>query len=322
MGSQGAGRAQWCSAIRAAQGEDVWASAPVTISTWLLLEHPGPWPSRGLPDDLDDATVRLLEDAEERGVRVQLIRRLRERRRPARAVILAGRGGERGWAERREVASLAELSTLDLDALCAGSPPGFGRRVDPASPVVLVCTHGRRDVCCARLGRPVAVELDAALPGQVWETTHVGGDRFAANVVTLPGGQYHGGLTVGDAARMAEAIRDGEVVLDRWRGESGVPSAEQAAVYFVQRHLGDPRLGAARALGVSADETGMRLDVAVTAGPAGEFTVALRTVVRDERKTSCADGGTIGAPAGFELVALVAGADAQQPGAVGFSAQV
>ncbi|GAT75043.1 sucraseferredoxin family protein [Microbacterium sp. HM58-2] len=166
MGSQVAGRAEWCAAIRVARGEDIWASAPVTISTWLLLEHPGPWPSHGLPDDLDDATVLVLKAAEERGVRVQLIRRVRDRRRPVREVILAGRGGERGWAERREIASLAELSTLDLDALGAGTAPGFGDGVDPGTPVVLVCTHGRRDVCCARLGRPVAVELDAALPGR------------------------------------------------------------------------------------------------------------------------------------------------------------
>lgn len=313
MGSRVTDRAEWCAAVRAARGEEIRASAPVTISTWLLVEHPGPWPSRDLPGDIGPVALGVLAAAEDRGVRVQLIRRVRDRRRSSREIVVAGRGGERGWAERREIGSLDELSALDLDALGAGTPPGFGEPVDAAEPVVLVCTHGRRDVCCARLGRPVAVELDRMLPGQVWETTHIGGDRFAANVVTLPGGHYHGGLTASDAGRMADAIRAGEVVLDRWRGECGVDAAEQAAVHVVQQHLRDARVGAARALpGAALEGTqfegtqfeGTQLVVRVTAGAAGDFTVALRPVVGEERKTSCADGGTIGAPAGYELVSL------------------
>lgn len=301
-------RAQWCASIRSAMNEAVQATAPVTISTWMLLEHAGPWPVRGFPDDLDEATRRVLESAEARGVRVQLIRRVRERRRTLRTVVVAGRGGERGWAERREMADVAELAALDLDALAAGSPPGFGEAVDAAEPVVLVCTHGRRDVCCARLGRPVAVRLDAALPGQVWETTHIGGDRFAANVVTLPDGNYHGGLTSDDAPRMAAAVRAGELVLDRWRGECGMHAEEQAAAYFVRAELDEPRVGAVRAVPLATDALTSparpEADVRVVAGGLGESVVRVRRVALDPRRTSCAEGGTIGAPAAYELVSL------------------
>lgn len=310
-----AGREEWCASVRAARDEAIRATAPELISTWLLVEHPGPWPTRGFPADLDEATARVLHAAEERGVRVQFIRRVRERRREPRQIIVAGRGDGRGdgrgWAERRVIAHGTELAALDLDALAAGRPPGFGVLVDAQTPVVLVCTHGRRDVCCARLGRPVAVGLDEILPEQVWETTHVGGDRFAANVVTLPGGHYHGGLTAPDVPRMAAALRSGELVLDLWRGECGTPAEQQAAAYFVRRMLDRSRIGGVRAVLPAADAHSAPVEAAarepevrITADGTGEFVVRVRRMVLDARRTSCAEGGTTGTPAGYDLVSL------------------
>ncbi|MCD1268029.1 sucrase ferredoxin [Microbacterium sp. MEC084] len=295
----------WCAAIRAEQQEPIFASAPEVISTWLLVEHPGPWPSRGFPGDLSNLARGVLEAAEERGVRVQFIRRVRDRRRAGRTIVVAGRGGARGWAETRDAADLDELAELDLATLADGVAPGFGAAVDPSEPVVLVCTHGRRDVCCARLGRPVAVALSAAMPGRVWETTHVGGDRFAANVVTLPGGQYHGGLTAADVERVAAAITAGELDLERWRGECGVPAAQQAAAYFLRRELAEARIDAVRVLG-AADAPGEERVVRIAVDGRPEHLVRVRRVGNAPRRTSCAHGGTIGAPASYELVSLSA----------------
>ena len=53
-------------------------------------------------------------------------------------------------------------------------------------PVVVVCTHGRRDVCCAERGRPLAAATALEHPGAVWESTHVGGDRFAGEPDRVP----------------------------------------------------------------------------------------------------------------------------------------
>lgn len=161
----------------------------------------------------------MLEAAGAVGVRQQLIRRVRDRRRSTVLVMVAScRPGDR-WLERRSVTNLAELTELDLAALAVGVRPGFGEL--SSEPAVLVCTHGRRDVCCARLGRPMAVLLDQQLPGQVWETTHVGGDRFAPNVVSLPDGSYHGGLGLADVPALAEALADSRVMLPFLRGRAG-----------------------------------------------------------------------------------------------------
>ena len=85
-----------------------------------------------------------------------------------------------------------------------GARPAGGRRASPAqrrSRCCCVCTHGRHDACCAERGRPVAAALAAAHPEQTWEVSHIGGDRFAANVLVLPDGLYYGRVSAADAPR-------------------------------------------------------------------------------------------------------------------------
>ena len=83
----------------------------------------------------------------------------------------------------------------------------------------------------ARLGVPLAQALAARHPGQVWETTHVGGHRFAANLVLLPHGVYYGPVTLGLAAAAIDAYQRGSVVVNRYRGRAGQARADQEAEY-------------------------------------------------------------------------------------------
>jgi hypothetical protein len=79
-------------------------------------------------------------------------------------------------------------------------PSGFARYGEDTSHVrdVLVCTHGSHDVCCGRFGHPLYEELRqeyaAASAGKlrVWRTSHIGGHRFAPNLIDLPEGRYWG----------------------------------------------------------------------------------------------------------------------------------
>ena len=82
------------------------------------------------------------------------------------------------------------------DLLDAGPRPGH-RPVgsdEDAEPMVLVCTHGTRDACCAVRGRPIVATLARALPDEVWECTHLGGHRFAGTLLSLPDGACFGRL--------------------------------------------------------------------------------------------------------------------------------
>ncbi|MFG2089717.1 sucrase ferredoxin [Spirillospora sp. NPDC048824] len=216
------------------------ASATAKARAWLLVEHPGPWPER-VEDLATPAPVgEAVRAARKAGVRPQLIRRPgRRRRTPPLQVYAAFSRGAEVWIEGRELADPAELEALDLDALAAGRSPGLGEPV--AEPLLLVCTHGRHNVCCARAGGPLARTLTARFDRLVWETTHVGGDRFAANLVCLPHGLYYGDLGETQAVTAADAYLRGEVVLDRLRGRAGTPEPAQAAEHFVRAHTG--RLG-------------------------------------------------------------------------------
>ncbi|MFB4314598.1 sucrase ferredoxin [Actinomadura sp. 21ATH] len=219
------------------------ASATVKAHSWLLIEHPGPWPER--VEHLADSaacpapiaeTVRAALAA---GVRPQLIRRAGRRRRVPPVQVYAGfsgggPGADRVWLEGRELDDPAALADLDLTALAAGERPGFGDPVD--GPVLLVCTHGRRNACCARTGAPLARYLSARFDPFVWETTHVGGDRYAANLVCLPHALYYGDLGPKEATAAIEAYLNGQVTTHRLRGRAGRPEPVQAAEHFVREH--------------------------------------------------------------------------------------
>lgn len=277
------------------------ATAPERAASWLLVEHPGPWPSNELPADLPAAAVAVLDAATEAGVRPQLVRRVADRRPEVYAVIVASCRADRRWTERRTLTDLRALADLDVDALAAGEPPRFGTRTN--DPVVLVCTHGRRDVCCARLGRPLAVLLDAQLPGLVWETTHVGGDRFAPNVVALPDGSYHGGISVAEVPALAEALVSSRVLPSRLRGRAGMPAAAQAADVFLREHLGETSLQSVRVV-ASTPAPGGQTCVEVLVGAARWCVHVVARPGSRERLTSCAGDGTISTPSAFELVTL------------------
>jgi (2Fe-2S) ferredoxin len=104
--------------------------------------------------------------------------------------------------------------------------------------LLLVCTHGKKDVCCAVRGRPVAAALAARWPEQTWECSHTGGDRFAANLLLLPDGAAYGGLDVEAADEVVRAHREGRPVTAYLRGVVGRPRPVQAAVVAAHDQLG------------------------------------------------------------------------------------
>ena len=207
------------------------ASAPEASRAWLLIEHPGPWPHEAAGAAQPAPLAALVESAEEFGLRVQMIRRPGRRRvGDVRAVFLGWTAGREPFLRRAEVsASAPELAERDLKELAAGIVPSFGAFW--RDPVFLVCTHGKRSACCARFGAPLAQALAARHPGQVWETTHVGGHRFAANLVILPHGLYYGPVGLAAAAAAIDAYQRGTVAVERYRGRAGQPRADQEAEY-------------------------------------------------------------------------------------------
>ena len=224
-----------CAARAAAAGEPL-AGTASRFRHWLMIEQPGPWGhdalvEAGLPTEVG---AQLKERGDDLGIRVLLIRR-RDRPNPAsRVCFVAFTGRQEQRLATFEVHDPRELLSLALDSLVERRWSGFGRRIP--GPLFLMCTHGKRDPCCSRYGGPPARAL-ADRP-DVWESTHVGGDRFAGNLVCFPHGLYFGRVDALSAARVADAYARGTVVLEHYRGRSSYPPAVQAAEHQLRTRLG------------------------------------------------------------------------------------
>ena len=215
------------------------ASAPEASRAWLLIEHPGPWPHEPASAALPAPLRAVVDRAVELGIRVQLIRRPGSR--GAGDGVLAGwTAGSEPWL-RRGFASDG-LDGLDLEGLAAGRPVAFGSPV--SEPVFLVCGHAQRNACCARFGGPLGQALAARYPGQVFQTTHVGGHRFAANLVILPHGLYYGPVGLAEATAAIGAYERGAVTVARYRGRAGQPRPTQQAEHEALIRTGSLRVAA------------------------------------------------------------------------------
>ena len=93
--------------------------------------------------------------------------------------------------------------------------------------------------------------LAAAYPDETWETTHVGGHRFAGAMLVLPHGLSYGRLDAESALAVVERSRAGELDLAHLRGRSAYDGAVQAAEIAARERLGETRLDALTLLAVS-----------------------------------------------------------------------
>jgi len=227
-----------CADASRERGDDLLASAP-PARRLLLVELPGPWGRSALTESRLEHYVagRLAEAAGHAGVRVLLVRR------PGRHASTPDDGHPRAWAiadvrSGHEAVAWGrwrrprDLMELDLRGPVAPSGP---------QAVALVCTHGRHDVCCALRGRPVAAALAAGTDWDVWECSHLGGDRFAANVLLLPSGELFGRLGPEAAVDVVRGFDAGRLAVPLWRGRYGRSPVEQAALAHAATALDDDR---------------------------------------------------------------------------------
>lgn len=266
-----------CSVESAGRPDDL-AGTASQVRAFLLVEEPGPWGVDALPDSRLPVGAELKRAAAAAGVRPLLVRRHgRSDLAAGRRVFAAYAHPERPWLETGVVGSADDLLDLDLAALGRGGSPGLTPTDDP---VVAVCTHGRHDACCAEQGRPAAAALATAHPDLAWQVSHIGGDRFAGNLLVLPHGLYYGRIDPVSALTVAGAHLTGHLDLDHLRGRSGWAMPVQAAEVALRRRLGETRLDAVRLVRRRRDpdagltrvemEVGGRtwaVDVVTTTGP-------------------------------------------------------
>ncbi len=231
-----------CSQASLDVGEPIFATAITGTDLWLLIEHDGQWAPNILDSPgLAPRTRAWIEAflADHPTARPQFIRCDAGARAPARPKrFFFARSGdvEPGiWAF--EFHDPVELEAIDLRALAADRRPYPEAR--RTRPLFLVCTHGKRDACCARLGPAIARGLHAEWGDSVWQSSPVGGHRFAATMVCLPWGHCFGRLDTAAALRVARGYAARRLTdLLNYRGRTAWTQPVQAAEFFLRQELG------------------------------------------------------------------------------------
>ncbi|RYB94400.1 sucrase ferredoxin [Nocardioides oleivorans] len=211
-----------CSFASAGDDEPIVGTAP-TDTELLLVEAPGPWGKDALADNRLPEVVR--EHLAALDLKVFLLRRPDGSASTGTHVFRATATPE-GYDVRATVLDRPEdLIGLDPDTW-ASYPAG--------EPLWLVCTNGKRDRCCAEIGRPIAGLLASEWPEGTWETTHLGGHRFSGTLLGLPSGVTLGRLGADEALDACRAVLRGELPERLTRGRAGRAGVDQVRELHVR----------------------------------------------------------------------------------------
>ena len=238
----------YCSELSRQHAEKTFGTAS-TGDVWLLIEYPYWWGSKAFHESsLSPAVKAHLNKALRSIPRARLLFIKQDRIRGDRelSVFLV--------RSRETNPSIMKLTIKDYEQLLAVD--FASALVSPKSetvfesPLYLVCTHGKRDKCCAKFGYPLYKALRKCEGDAVWQSSHVGGDRFAANLICFPHGLFYAHVTEESGRHVIdEYSRRRRLVLEKYRGRSCYSHPAQAADFFIRSETGITGIDELRYLG-------------------------------------------------------------------------
>jgi hypothetical protein len=227
----------YCSALSREVREQPFGTAS-TADAWLLLEYSSAWGARAFQESqLTRAVKAHLKKALQAVPRSRLLFIKRERETRSHLTLFTVRSTENDASIARvKLTNYEQLLSVNLAGILAGEEAAgveFWER-----PLFLVCTHGKRDKCCAKFGYALYKSLRVDAGDDVWQSSHVGGDRFAANLICFPHGFFYAHVTA-DAGRQIISQYSQQIVsLNNYRGRCCYPSPIQAAEFFLRSESG------------------------------------------------------------------------------------
>lgn len=213
------------------------AGTAVHVDVWILLEYAYAWKDKALEDNLlppavNESLNRLTGEFAALGLklRVQLIKQASSELQSPKLFFADGRDNK----VRLMMSQLNGYDTfphLSAAQLLEKSMQGF----EPYNEeIYLICTNGQRDVCCSRFGRPLYRKLHEHYGDRIWQTTHLGGHRYAPNLLCLPTGYVYGFVDPAISEALV-ADHDNKILdINRLRGRSHYTPDAQAAEIFVR----------------------------------------------------------------------------------------
>ncbi|MGB8510733.1 MAG: sucrase ferredoxin [Pyrinomonadaceae bacterium] len=223
----------FCSELSRAASEKTFGTASVG-DVWLLIEYPLGWESQAFEQsllslDIKTHLTRLLKTIPRS--RLLFIKQASVFDKKISFFVIRTRERDPSVV-RFQLDNYDQLLDLDIAAAASGVAPAGGELTN--APLYLVCTHGRRDKCCAKFGFPLYKSLREQLGASVWQSSHVGGDRFAANLVCFPHGLFYAHATEESAREIIKQYTGRRIVPDKYRGRACYANQVQAAEFFIR----------------------------------------------------------------------------------------
>jgi len=219
-------------------GEPLYATTS-RVDVWMLLEYNAAWGAKALPEsDLPNRVKSFLNEQQANipNARFQFIKQTNRSTEGIRFYI-ARSNLEKPTLYRIDLTTYGDLVDLDIPAIASGQQLA---PVDES--LFIVCTNGKRDTCCALHGLPLYRAMLQYAGEAVWETTHIGGHRFAGTMTCLPQGLCYGRVRPEQASAVVNAYRRGEILLEHYRGSSTYDAPVQAADYFLRQQIDSRKL--------------------------------------------------------------------------------
>lgn len=221
----------YCSDIAKEQGVPLLGSA-TTGDVWFMIEYSGRYERKAFESSTIPEEVKaFLNGIQPEGLkpRILLIQQTESRSREGIHFFVGLTDAQNPRLYQYKLQRYEDVLQLDLARLAAGGGDPDHVRKDP---LFLVCTNGRRDMCCARSGPAVFLELSENFGDAVWQSSHIGGHNKAPNMLFFPFGVNYGRVTPADAVHLATDFSNGRLELSSLRGRVGHPLPVQAAEHF------------------------------------------------------------------------------------------
>jgi hypothetical protein len=234
----------FCAEYSRTAGEQL-AGTVKPVDLWLLVEYRGRWG----PDAISvfPATVQA-------GLRA-----LKSKIPRMRLALIKQPGRQTGalrvfWAFSRE-----HGSTLHSQEFSGYEELSFETeqlQAPVSEKIFAVCTHGAHDLCCAEYGNKIYSEIRSLTSG-VWHISHLGGCRFAPNLICLPHGVIYGRVERADCAALVSNYQADLLLADKLRGRSCYSKPVQAAEQLLRSAHQLSRLDEVTLIAASETEPGL-----------------------------------------------------------------
>jgi hypothetical protein len=288
----------FCAEQSRQSGVDIIGSAS-EHQIYIAIECSPPWTSddmesQGIPDNLRELSEAIYDDYDRYQTRFLLIYNEHLKQENCTRVLFFRKPSGFANAYEKQEFHLTDIQDVAplVQQYVMGEPIDL-HPIDHPTRDILICTHGSRDRCCARFGKPIyhqalkIVEEYSLNQVRIWQASHIGGHRMAPTAVTFPDARYYGYLDASSLTAILTQTGDIQSLKTVYRGWGILPWAAQVMEKELLFRHGWSGLNynvTARVIHCNQDESFNQVEL-IYETPTSEQQTYRGEVVADESKT-------------------------------------